>query len=202
MGVKMTETSESISKSRISRRTALKVGVGVAGTVWVAPTIESFLTPAAAASAPSGTGLGLSYVIVQLFDGTTYYRVKFSNGSHGSTSLSCGPNPAAGDCFSVDPTDTLPSTASAEFTISSSCPGSTLSNPQGVVTGSFSTSTGLTITNSSSSTTYTVTTWILHQGQCCAVPGAPAKDVYAGPTSTSLGPNGGTVTFPNAPNRC
>lgn len=53
----MTEATETPRATSSSRRTLLKGAVAGAGALWVAPTIDSFVSPAAAAStATQGTG--------------------------------------------------------------------------------------------------------------------------------------------------
>jgi hypothetical protein len=61
--------------SRLSRRTLLRAGAVAGGAVWVAPAIESFITPAAAGSAAK---FACSYASVVYVSNGTFYALKFN----------------------------------------------------------------------------------------------------------------------------
>jgi hypothetical protein len=156
---------ESLISSPISRRSLLKAGVIVGGTVWVAPVIDSFVTRAAAASAPPTcppTGaLKISYLtILYTRGGGTLYWTTINQVSP----TTCDP---AGGSISAD----------GSFT-TSECGGNTLTvnTPTGVTWNGNSpsndtngccfaaTAGGANLITSSSCADVTVLAWIAHNG--------------------------------------
>lgn len=197
----------------LSRRTMLKAGAVTAGAVWVAPVIESVTSSAAAQSATTSSGVGFSFVTVLLSfpsgSGTDYYRLKFdySAVSGLTTYATCEPAPVSGNgtsfsngpCFTSDDPTQPPSGSTVITTVSTSLSAQYCLDGSGVPY--------FTIANSSSTTTYTLAGWVVHQGECCfggysTAPAAlfgssnPSGSSYAGP-SGSLAPSG-AIIFPAA----
>jgi hypothetical protein len=83
---------DGVAGSRVSRRTLIKTGAAVAGAAWVAPAVDSFLSPAAASSHPTFTGnldsgfCSYTLIVYHLPGTTTQLAVKI-NGT--GTSGSC-----------------------------------------------------------------------------------------------------------------
>jgi hypothetical protein len=75
---------ESLISSPFSRRSLLKAGAIVGGTVWVAPVIDSFVSRAAAASLPP---FPCSYANIIFTLGTTQYVIKLNNPNVGCNLL-------------------------------------------------------------------------------------------------------------------
>jgi hypothetical protein len=100
------EEEGDLSSSRFSRRSLIKAGAIVGGTVWLAPVIDSFTSRAAAASSIP-TGQGFSSVTILICDSVEMcYRLKFDVSCFNSTgtfpvttssctSGGCGPHPRA-----------------------------------------------------------------------------------------------------------
>lgn len=78
------EEFESVAEGgrQLSRRTLIKGGAVAGGLIWAAPAIDSFLSPAAAAS---GAGLACSYALFVFTVGGTQYAAKFTQGSTACT---------------------------------------------------------------------------------------------------------------------
>lgn len=84
------DQTDEMGAARISRRRLIQAGAVVAGAVWAAPAVDSFLTPAAAASVPAGgVNFGVSWVYVVYKDSLGAIRY---TGWKGDTSTACNSN--------------------------------------------------------------------------------------------------------------
>lgn len=81
---------ESLISSPFSRRSLLKAGVIVGGTVWVAPVIDSFVSRAAAASGAPSFGCSWAYVVWKYSGSSTVYYT----GWKGETNTTCATDSA------------------------------------------------------------------------------------------------------------
>lgn len=166
---------EGLSNTRISRRKLMQAGAIVGGTVWVAPVIDSFVTPAAAAS----VAFPCSYadIIFYFADDTnkTLYCIKLNDpndgcnlnnadGSYSGTVLNsaaaCG-----GTYYGVNSNDKLSTvsgpSASDTFTVIPPAP----STDPGVTTNPPSTCSYFTMGSTVSWTSAVVVTFVLlHDG--------------------------------------
>jgi hypothetical protein len=185
-------------QSPFSRRTLLKAGAVVGGTVWVAPVIDSFVNRAAAASGPSSTctqmlnGSGFSVVSVLLLDPTTEtaYEVVYTfSGSNTVSSVSCQTGLPGGSCAVVFGVP-------AGYTLAPSgvCPNITYAAPGAGVRPT------LTLTDSGTDS-YTVSDWVIHQGNCCTQLSKGSTYPCAPSSGSTIPASGGTAVF-NAPSPC
>jgi len=210
----MTEKTDptSMSGTSVSRRKLLLGGAVVTGAVWVAPAVES-ITSVAAASTSTPTGVqAFSYVTVLLAyspsAGTTdYYRLKFdlatvsaalgSSVSVPSADISCG-SATDGFCF------TGPNAAKSDPTLYSAYTGAKydLLSPCPTVSAVYQVSragtASLIITLTTAGGPYTLVSWVVHQGHCCAwyTDKVVTSNSNGGPpTYTAPTVSGSTITF-------
>ena len=149
----------------ISRRTLLRRGLLVGGTmVWATPVVQSFAGPAAAQGTPA---VDISYVAVLIRCGATFYRMKWDAEQSG-LSLDTGPNFEVPGC-----TDQLK--PSAGQVADGSAPG----------TSAFLGSTGLVTVRLGADCT--LVDFRVKRGQCCAGPGLAGQP--------GSGQTGGSITF-------
>jgi len=75
---------EAVAHHPLSRRGLMKAGVVAGAAAWVAPAVESFVSPAAAASGPTTdclTGIvSISWVALVIKQGSNYYIAKIDPG--------------------------------------------------------------------------------------------------------------------------
>lgn len=158
---------EVLTKAQFSRRSLIKAGAVVGGSVWVAPVLDSFTSRAAAAS----SGFKYSFVaLIYTCNGMTYRQKWMGRSGPGPISSSdCGSTWTFGDC---------PNTFQHGGTFASSgCPARAVQNGDGSIT--------ITL---NCSTTATVSEYGYHMGQCCYESATCTPSVY-------YSPGAGTVTF-------
>lgn len=198
-----------MSGTSVSRRKLLLGGAVVTGAVWAAPAIESVTSVAAASTSTPTDVQAFSYVTILLAaplsaGAVDYYRLKFdlatvSAAPGGSVSVPsadilCG-RATDGFCFTTESNDpTLyPSTTGSRYVLSSPCPS---------VSALYQVSTGgtasLVITTLRAGVTYTLVSWVVHQGHCCAwYTDTVVTSNSNGPAPTYSAPtvSGSTITF-------
>ena len=164
---------DGLTHRQVSRRSLIKAGAIVGGSVWVAPVIDSFTSRAAAASS------SFSYSFVALIytcDNTTYRQKWTGQSGPGSLSSDCDSTWTFADCKNTFQ-------QGGSFA-PSGCPATAVQNGDGSVT--------ITL---NCSTTATVSEYGYHMGHCCYESAACDPSAYYSPGT-------GTVTFKTgAPNK-
>ena len=188
----MTEALDGVRTSRISRRTVLKGGAVVAGTLWVAPVIESMTTPAFAQSVSTG----ISWVVLQLTctsgedGGTDTYRVKLDHGY--SPAFTCSDSSCSGGNAKLSQS-IKSGTCYEEWSISLGPSKGTYSQsgvPGNGVVGTVQPDGSLLV---EIPLDCTISDWIIHSGNCLACSEDPSPYPPGGGTSYS-GPGSPTST--------
>ena len=164
---------ERLTHAQFSRRSLIKAGAIVGGSVWVAPVIDSFTSRAAAAS----SAFQYSFVALIYTCGSTTYRQNWSGqGSPGTLSGDCSSTWTFGSC-----NNTFQHGGSFA---SSGCPATAVQNGDGSITITFNCPTPATVSE-----------YGYHMGQCCYESATCDPSGY-------YSAGAGTVTFKaGAPNK-